>query len=310
MPATRQRGSTDIYGDVNSPSNIRAINRQIRAEMDGVRSRQELTELKKRADYLCALAVAPSWKEKFGRKSGEILAIAKEEDRKSTEHANQVARRHGWDADYDPWGGGRNMVTTRRRSSTKSPTRRSTRGTTGGSARSRTGNTTRRATRSRAGSTMRSAARTATRAAGRTATRLRSASRGVMRAAGKTYRSSQSRYSGGGKTKYLTYRSTQPLRGGRSQMRTRVKRLYFPANARDIKMDVPGTHRRRTGSSTYGVAVNYKSQIGTTTARRGRTTFRISPRWVPRQKIVELPRGATGVRLMDRAPEGPRMAVR
>jgi hypothetical protein len=97
--------ATNIYGEIESPAGIRKINRQIREEMDGVRSREALTELKKRADYLCALAVAPSWKEKFGRKSGEILRMAKEEDRKTTDHANQIARRQGWDADYDPWGG-------------------------------------------------------------------------------------------------------------------------------------------------------------------------------------------------------------
>src|SRR5688572_27415217 len=99
----RTATTTNIYSEVESSADIRKINRQIRDEMDGVRKREELTELKKRADYLCALAVAPSWKEKFGRKSGEILKTAKEEDRKSTDHANQVARRHGWDADYDPW---------------------------------------------------------------------------------------------------------------------------------------------------------------------------------------------------------------
>jgi hypothetical protein len=124
------------------------------------------------------------------------------------------------------------------------------------------------------------------------------------------YRTSQSRYSGGGKVKYLVYQSPQPVRSGRSRVRARVKRMYFPANARKIGIDSPGLHRRRTGSSVYGVAVRYESHLAPTTARRGRTTYRIGPRWVPRQKIVDLPKGATKVRLTDRAPEGPRMAVR
>jgi hypothetical protein len=52
-----------------------------------------------------------------------------------------------------------------------------------------------------------------------------------------TYKPSQARYSGGGKIKYLVYRSSPPLRRGRTQERTRVKRMYFPANAREIVME-------------------------------------------------------------------------
>ena len=100
------RTSTDIYGDVNSAQDIRDINRQIRGEMKGVRGREQLTELKKRADYLCALAMAPSWKEKFGGDINGILKAAKKEDQKTTTQANRLAKKHGWDADYDPWGGG------------------------------------------------------------------------------------------------------------------------------------------------------------------------------------------------------------
>jgi hypothetical protein len=100
------RAATDIYGEVNSAQDIRDINRQIRAEMGDVRGRDQLTELKKRADYLCALAMAPSWKQKFGGKIGKILKVAKEEDEKTTEHANRLAKKHGWEADYDPWGEG------------------------------------------------------------------------------------------------------------------------------------------------------------------------------------------------------------
>ena len=100
------RASTDICGNVNSAQDIRDINRQIRGEMRGVRGRDQLTELKKRADYLCALAMAPSWKEKFGGEITKIVKAAKEEDEKTTEQANRLAKKQGWDADYDPWGGG------------------------------------------------------------------------------------------------------------------------------------------------------------------------------------------------------------
>jgi hypothetical protein len=67
---------------------------------------RQLTELKKRGDYLCTLAEAPSWEEKFGDEIGAIRRAAKEEDQTTTNHANKVAKKHRWDAAYHPWGGG------------------------------------------------------------------------------------------------------------------------------------------------------------------------------------------------------------
>ena len=48
-----------IYGEVNSIKDIRDINRTIREEMDRVKTREQLTELKKRSDYLCTLTFSP-----------------------------------------------------------------------------------------------------------------------------------------------------------------------------------------------------------------------------------------------------------
>src|SRR5437867_2236063 len=93
-----------IYGEVDSLENLREINRTIRTEMEHVKSREQLTELKKRSDYLCALAKAPSWREKFADKIDRVLEVAMAENTRTTGHANDVARKHGWDADYDPWG--------------------------------------------------------------------------------------------------------------------------------------------------------------------------------------------------------------
>lgn len=103
MPRTKTRDG-NIYGQVESLEDIREINEKIRHEMDGVTSREELTELKKRSDYLCALAAAPSWKRKFGDKIDRFMEVAKETNARTTSYANDVARRHGWVVDYDPWG--------------------------------------------------------------------------------------------------------------------------------------------------------------------------------------------------------------
>jgi hypothetical protein len=96
--------TNNIYGDVSSMTDIRTINRKIRGEMRQVRNRAELTELKKRSDYLCTLTLSPSWRERFGRKSGRLLDVAKEEDQRTTRTANSIAHRRGLDVEYHAWG--------------------------------------------------------------------------------------------------------------------------------------------------------------------------------------------------------------
>jgi hypothetical protein len=103
MPTTQVEHGR-LYGEVNSLTDIREINRTIRKEMDRVMTREQLTELKKRSDYLCTLTFSPAWKKKFGERVTRLRQVAMEENRKTVEHANTVARRHGWPAKYDPWG--------------------------------------------------------------------------------------------------------------------------------------------------------------------------------------------------------------
>lgn len=97
--------SSNIYGEVNTLTDLRDINRQIRKEIRRTRKREDLTELKKRSDYLCTLTQAPSWQRKFGDKASRFLDVAMEEDERTTRVANSVARKRGLDADYNPWGG-------------------------------------------------------------------------------------------------------------------------------------------------------------------------------------------------------------
>src|SRR5438128_1267908 len=97
--------ATDIYGSVDSLQDIRDINRKIRDEIKKVREQPELTELKKRSDYLCALALAPAWRTRFGKKSGRFLEVAQEEDKKTTKAANDKANKKGFDVEYHAWRG-------------------------------------------------------------------------------------------------------------------------------------------------------------------------------------------------------------
>jgi hypothetical protein len=123
------------------------------------------------------------------------------------------------------------------------------------------------------------------------------------------YRPSQARYAGGGQVKYLVYHSPQPLRTGRVQDRTRVRRMYFPASATALTLEGPKALTRRTGRQVYGVAVHYRHHLRGATAHRGQTTYSLPPRWAERTKIVALPHGAKAVTLTDQPPEGPLMAV-
>jgi hypothetical protein len=123
------------------------------------------------------------------------------------------------------------------------------------------------------------------------------------------YKRSEERYAGGGQVKYLVYKSPQPLRTGRIQERTRVQRLYFPADAQEIAIGELGRLEKRTGRMVNGVPVHYRYQLAGARARRGNTRYQLPERWTERTKIVELPEKARDVRLTDKPPAGPSMAV-
>ena len=93
-----------IYGKVEGPDDIRRINCIIRDEMLKVQTPEELTDLKKRSDYLCTLTYSPFWKKKFGPTVEQLREVACEENRVTVRLANFVAKVRGWDKEYHPWG--------------------------------------------------------------------------------------------------------------------------------------------------------------------------------------------------------------
>jgi len=92
-----------IYGKVESADDIRRINCIIRDEMLSVESAAELTDLKKRSDYLCTLTFSPFWQKKFGEKIEELREVAIKENRATVKTANYVAKYKGFDREYEPW---------------------------------------------------------------------------------------------------------------------------------------------------------------------------------------------------------------
>jgi len=92
-----------IYGKVESVEDVKRINCMIRDEMLTVKSAAELTDLKKRSDYLCTLTYSPFWKKKFGDKIEELRNVAIKENRATVKTANYVAKYKGFDRTYEPW---------------------------------------------------------------------------------------------------------------------------------------------------------------------------------------------------------------
>ena len=92
-----------IYGKVENIEDIRRINCIIRDEMLKVEDESELTELKKRSDYLCTLTYSPFWQKKFGDKIEEMRNVAIEENRATVKMANYIAKYKGFDKSYEPW---------------------------------------------------------------------------------------------------------------------------------------------------------------------------------------------------------------
>src|SRR5919108_4577060 len=99
----RTNNAAHIYGAVDALADLRRINQEVRGEMDAATSRDQLRELKKRSDYFRTQAEAPSWQEKFGRRIHRVQQVAQEEDAKTAQHANAVAKQHGWETAYHPW---------------------------------------------------------------------------------------------------------------------------------------------------------------------------------------------------------------
>ena len=123
------------------------------------------------------------------------------------------------------------------------------------------------------------------------------------------YKPSEARYDLGGSVKYLVYQTLQRLANGRVQMRTRVKRVYFPGDATNITLGEPGSYQNLRGRKVFGVPVTYQYVLAPATARRGKTVVRLPKRSAHRTKIVPLPKPVKGLRLTSRPPKGPLQAV-
>src|ERR1700694_594393 len=90
-----------IYGEVNSPTGLKGVFREIRKDVATARSRPALSELYKRAGYLITLTHAPAWRKKFGPQATTMRRVAKEEFHSTARKINTRAKTIGAKGDYD-----------------------------------------------------------------------------------------------------------------------------------------------------------------------------------------------------------------
>ena len=97
-----------VYGEVNSEADLRQIFADIQGDVRSARSREELTRLYRRAEYLITLTFSPAWHEKFGDRVEALRSRAEAEFTTVARAINRRAAEIGGAADYDEtWGGGR-----------------------------------------------------------------------------------------------------------------------------------------------------------------------------------------------------------
>jgi hypothetical protein len=96
------------YGEVNNERDLREIFADIRGDVASADSRDELTQLYRRAEYLIALTYAPAWQKKFGDRVEALRRTTETEFAAVARAINQRAAEIGTAADYDEtWGPGR-----------------------------------------------------------------------------------------------------------------------------------------------------------------------------------------------------------
>lgn len=94
-----------VYGEVNSEQDLRHIFELIRRDVEQASTRQELTELYRRAGYMVTLTASPAWKKKFGPEADDLRRIAEEEFARTARAINQRAAEVNTEPDYDEtWG--------------------------------------------------------------------------------------------------------------------------------------------------------------------------------------------------------------
>ncbi len=358
-----------LYGPVNKVEDIRRINCLIRDEMLVVENPAQLTDLKKRSDYLCTLTYSPFWIKKFGPRVEKLREVAREENVATVRMANYIARFKGWDKQYQPWGAKTAAEIEKKLEELDDALlkeieeakplkvieelRQEIDVLRGEFCHLRKAMlfvdeaeeltelkkyadflvvlTYAREFERRLGEHLAALREIAQKENERTVQlaniiaavnhwdivyeawseddlvqeeTIEEYLQRLMEEEEKaeTYIPTEARYRSG-KTLWLVYESPHEYKGGRVYPRTRVKRVYFPGDAFDIKLEGPGEYTTRFGRKVFGVKISYKTRLAPTTIRRRGRSIQLPERVVTRTKIVQLDQGAKNIRLVEERPE-------
>ncbi|MRJ02302.1 MAG: hypothetical protein GXO19_04835 [Epsilonproteobacteria bacterium] len=348
-----------IYSKVEGVEDIRRINCLIRDEMMVVQSEAELTELKKRSDYLCTLTYSPFWKKRFQDRIEELRQAALEENRVTVREANIIAKFKGFDKEYHPWRSeidieeelkkipeevieeieqsalslhrSQEILEFLRREFCEirkamvlceepSCLEKMKRGVDILSVLPYLAAFRDHFDRGLLGA-IDHLIEVEKRRSVELANIISEVSQwesyfetigeedfGELTAEeylqklleeeekAETLIPTEERYKGGGSVLWLVYEH------GRRK-REYAKRVYFPAEFRNVKMEGPGEFRNRFGNKVWGVKISYESKVAPTKIKiRGRE-IELPERWVHRVKIIPLPREARNVRLLQERPK-------
>ncbi len=348
-----------IYGKVEGPEDIRRINCLIRDEMLQIEDEAQLSELKKRSDYLCTLTYSPFWQKKFGDKIEELREVALEENRVTVKEANIIAKYKGFDKEYHPWRSDIDIeeqlrlvpaevieevthATVSLRLDTEileqlrqefceirkamvlceeeecllklkravdilsvlpyleTFTTHFDEGLLGAIDALITKEKNRSV----------ELANIICEVNGWQSyfESITDEDFGSMSAEeylqklleeeekAETYIPTESRYKGGGKVLWLVY--YHPRR-----KREYAKRVYLPAEYRNLKMEGPGEFTNKFGNKVWGVKISYETRVKATTIKvRGRE-IHLPERWVKKEKVITLPEVAQNIRLLEERPK-------
>ena len=111
-----------------------------------------------------------------------------------------------------------------------------------------------------------------------------------------TYIPTEVKYKGNAKVLWVVY--YHPKR-----KRDYAKRVYFPAEFKDLKVEGPGEFTNKFGNKVWGIEFIYKSKVEKTVIKVRGKKIKLPTRWVTRKKIVTLPKEARAIRVLPQKPK-------
>ena len=111
-----------------------------------------------------------------------------------------------------------------------------------------------------------------------------------------SYIPTEAKYKGNAKVLWLVYYLPR-------RKRDYAKRIYFPADAFNIKLEGPAIYKNRFGNEVYGLKIEYKMTIKPTTIHLRGKEIHLPQRVVTKTKIVTVPKDANNIRILEEKPK-------